>query len=165
MIHPSRSTSLNNGRPTSDLPYAQPAASAQVVFENGQYQDRPPPTQQGIVPSTKNGLLELAGTRAQLLGIQRRLLEHAGKTMGWSIGWSAILASLSLKEDLAEVDLDSEEENTAEEEAFDAQSKVDVSTRSLGLSAGALATAVSSLGQFRQFYEVGPEPIWSEMCC
>jgi hypothetical protein len=165
MIHPSRSTSLNNGRPASDMPYAQQAASAQVVFENGQYQDRPLPTQQSTVSSAKNGLLELAGTRAQLLGIQRRLLEHAGKTLGWSIGWSAILASLNQKEELAEVDLDSEEEITAEEEASEAKSKVDLSAQNLGISAGALATAVSSLAQFRQFYEVRQEYIWREMCC
>jgi hypothetical protein len=142
------------------MPYAQQAASAQVVFENGQYQDRPLPTQQSTVSSAKNGLLELAGTRAQLLGIQRRLLEHAGKTLGWSIGWSAILASLNQK-----VDLDSEEEITAEEEASEAKSKVDLSAQNLGISAGALATAVSSLAQFRQFYEVRQEYIWREMCC
>jgi hypothetical protein len=154
MIHPSRSTSLNNRQSTLDMPYAQPASNAQVVFENGQYQDRSPPVQQSTVPSTKNGLQELAGTRAQLLGIQRRLLEHAGKVMGWNIGWSAILSSLNEKEELADVDLDSEEEITAEEEASNAKSQIEVSKRSIGVSAGALATAISSLQQFRQFYEV-----------
>jgi hypothetical protein len=154
MLHPSRSTSLNNGRPTSDMPYAQTAANAQVVFENGQYQDRPPPTHQGTMLSTKNGLQELAGTRAQLLGIQRRLLEHAGKGMGWSIGWNAILSSLNEKEELANVDLDSEDEDAAEDAASKAKSDVEVSKQRLGVSAGALVTAISSLAQFRQFYEV-----------
>jgi hypothetical protein len=154
MIHPSRSTSLNNGRATSDMPYAQPTASAQVVFENGQYQDRPPPAQQGTISSTKNGLQELAGTRAQLLGIQRRLLEHAGKVMGWRIGWNAILSSLNAKEELANVDLNSEDEDAVEEAASKAKPDTEVSKRSLGVSAGALVTAISSLAQFRQFYEV-----------
>ena len=154
MIHPSRSTSLNNGRQTSDMPYAQTAANAQVVFENGQYQDRPPPTQQRTIPSTKNGLQELAGTRAQLLGIQRRLLEYAGKVMGWNIGWNAILSSLNEKEELANINLDSEDEDAAEDAALKANPDAEVSKKSLGVSAGALVTAISSLAQFRQFYEV-----------
>ena len=155
MIHPSRSTSLNHGRPVSDMPYSQPAANAQVVFENGQYHDRPLPGQQSTIPSAKNGLQELADTRAQLLAIQRRLLEHAGKSMGWNIGWNAVLASLNAKEELTEIDLEDEEE---EEESKQDQSRTETegeaSKSRLGISAAALVTAMISIKQFRQFYEV-----------
>ncbi|CAN9357083.1 unnamed protein product [Alternaria sp. RS040] len=155
MIHPSRSTSLNHGRPASDMPYAQPAANAQVVFENGQYHDRPPPNQQSAIPSAKNGLQELAGTRAQLLAIQRRLLEHAGKSMGWNIGWNAILASLNAKEELADVNLEDEEEEESElkQDESKTEPNTETSKSRLGISAGALITAMLSIGQFRQFYE------------
>jgi hypothetical protein len=161
MIHPSRSTSLNHGRPVSDMPYSQPAANAQVVFENGQYHDRPQPGQQSTIPSAKNGLQELAGTRAQLLAIQRRLLEHAGKSMGWSIGWDAILASLSAKEELTEVDLEDEEEEEYESKQDRSHTETDAEALKLrlGVSAAALVTAMASIRQFRQFYEVSGNTI------
>lgn len=156
--HPSRSSSLNNGRPISaDMPYAQPTASGQIVFENGKYQDRPTPNQAGAVISNKNGLQELAGLRAQLLAIQRRLLEHVGNTLGWSIGWAAILPSLSHQEELSEVNLTEKEEEKA---AVEGESSSDDSTdpTSLrGIVAGPLVTAVSSIDQFRQNYEVSLE--------
>lgn len=153
MIHPSRSSSLNHGRPTPDVPYAQPTASGQVVFENGQYQDRSSPQQDSVLPSAKNGLQDLAGTRAQLLVVQRRLLEHIGNGLGWSIGWAAILPSLNGKEELAEVDLDSEDENATETESPHAdQTKLTIPKA--GVSTGVLVNAVSSVEQFRQFYEV-----------
>ena len=154
MIHPTRSTSLNHGRPTSDMPYAQPTTSSQVVFENGQYQDRPPSNQQSTIPSAKNGLQELAGTRAQLLAIQRRLLEHAGNSMGWNIGWNAILSSLSQKEELTDVDLDGDEEQASEQDESNTKTDAEASRPTLGISAGALVSAISSVDQFRQFYEV-----------
>ncbi|KAF1829879.1 hypothetical protein BDW02DRAFT_508914 [Decorospora gaudefroyi] len=153
MIHPSRSTSLNHGRSVADLPYAQPGTSAQVVFENGQYHDRPPANQQSTTSLAKNGLQELAGTRAQLLAIQRRLLERAGMSSGWKIGWNAIMSSLDEKEELADVNLDSDEEHTSEEEALNSKPDAQISMQTLGISAGALVAAISSLAQFRQFYE------------
>ncbi|KAF2855150.1 TMEM1 family protein-like protein [Plenodomus tracheiphilus IPT5] len=152
MIHPSRSSSLTNGRSSSaDMPYAQPTTSAQVVFENGQYQDRPTPNQAGAIISNKNGLQELAGLRAQLLAIQRRLLEHVGRTLSWEIGWAAILPSLNGTEDLSEVNLDEDEE--AEDVAVPTTTKEGHSDPILGIVAGGLVTAVSSIGQFRQLYE------------
>ncbi|RMZ72823.1 tmem1 family [Pyrenophora seminiperda CCB06] len=138
LIHPARSTSLNNGRPVSEMPYSQTAQGAQVVFENGQYHERAAVAQQSILPSTKNGLQELAGTRAQLLAIQRRLLEHVGRTMGWNIGWNAILASLNAKEELKEVDLEDEEERAAERGDPVPEPAIDASKPRLGISAGAL---------------------------
>jgi hypothetical protein len=156
MMHPSRSSSLNHGRPAADMPYAQPTASGQVIFENGQYQDRPPQNQQSTISSAKNGLQELAGTRAQLLAIQRRLLEHAGKSIDWKIGWTAILSSLNQKEVLTDVDLDGDEERASDQEASDSRQDTEAPMASLGISAGALVTALSSVEQFRQFYEVRP---------
>jgi hypothetical protein len=136
------------------MPYAQPAANSQVVFENGQYHDRPPPNQQSTIPSAKNGLQELAGTRAQLLAIQRRLLEHAGKSMGWKIGWNSILASLNAKEELTDVDLEDEEESDSKQEDAHTEPDAEALKPRLGISAAALVTAMSSIGQFRQIYEV-----------
>jgi hypothetical protein len=94
MIHQSRSTSLSSGRlnPT-DPPYAQPG-SGQVVYDNGQYQDRSASKHETKASQVKNGQLELAGTRAQLLAIQRRLLERVGNDLGWTVGWAAVLPSL-----------------------------------------------------------------------
>ncbi|KAF1944922.1 hypothetical protein EJ02DRAFT_432016 [Clathrospora elynae] len=153
MIHPARSTSLNPGRRAADAPYAQPTPSAQVVFENGQYQDRPLPNQQSTMSSTKNGLHDLAGARAQLLSIQRRLLENAGKSMGWNIGWNAILLSLNEQEDLSNVDLDGDGEQIPNQEVGNAISESSLSTPALGTFADALIAAMSSVEQFRQIYE------------
>ncbi|XP_014553540.1 hypothetical protein COCVIDRAFT_107443 [Bipolaris victoriae FI3] len=152
---PSRSSSLNQGRSTPDMPYSQTAANAQVVFENGQYHDRPATGQSATTISARNGLQELAGTRAQLLAIQRRLLEHAGKALGWNIGWNAIVTSLTAKEELTDVSLDEEEEaeRAAEREASNTKPDSELEKARIGISAVALLTAISSLGQFRQFYE------------
>ncbi|EUC43169.1 hypothetical protein COCMIDRAFT_7340 [Bipolaris oryzae ATCC 44560] len=152
---PSRSSSLNQGRSTPDMPYSQTAPNAQVVFENGQYHDRPATGQPGTTISARNGLQELAGTRAQLLAIQRRLLEHAGKALGWNIGWNAIVTSLTVKEELTDVSLDEEEEaeRAAEKEASNVKPDSELARARIGISAAALLTAMSSLGQFRQFYE------------
>ncbi|KAL6708271.1 hypothetical protein ACN47E_003195 [Coniothyrium glycines] len=152
MIHPSRSSSLH-GR-SSELPYAQPTPSGQVIFENGQYQERPAPNQGGVINTAKNGLLDLASVRAQLLAIQRRLLEHSGKTQGWNIGWAAILPKLNEKETMADVSLD--------EEDVEAESIVEADTRdgsgivnpTLGIFADTLKSSLASIEKFRQFYEV-----------
>ncbi|KAF1844880.1 uncharacterized protein K460DRAFT_416243 [Cucurbitaria berberidis CBS 394.84] len=157
MIHPSRSSSLTPGRATADMPYAQPTASGQVVFENGQYQDRSHSNQANSIASTKNGLQELAGTRAQLLAVQRRLVEHIGKALGWNIGWAAVLPSLNLEEELTEVDLeeeeDEEEENTPQKETANVPEGGKSVASTAGILTDVLITAVSSVEQFRQFYE------------
>ena len=154
MIHPSRSSSLNHGRPTADAPYAQPTASSQVVFENGQYHDRPLPNHASSIPSAKNGLQDLAGTRAQLLVVQRRLLEHIGKALGWNIGWAAVLPSLNLEEELNDVDLDEKEDIAPKEQPADALEGGKPATPTAGIFSDALVSAASSVEQFRQSYEV-----------
>jgi hypothetical protein len=105
MIHPNRSTSLGGGRSSSnDPPYAN-AGGGQVVYENGKYQDRTSSKHDTKTPPVKNGQLELAGTRAHLLAIQRRLLENVGNDLGWKVGWAAVLPSLSQSEEFTNVDL------------------------------------------------------------
>ncbi|KAL5375550.1 hypothetical protein DPSP01_011131 [Paraphaeosphaeria sporulosa] len=158
MIHPSRSSSLNHGRPQSvDTPYAQAPSSAQTIFENGQYQDRSTPHQEGSLPQIKNGQQELAGARAQLLAIQRRILERVGKALGWNVGWAAVLATVEPKEEFNNVDLDdqnsaSNEKDSSDEE--DAQPEEPISEESIaGLAAPALRNAASGLDRFRQSYE------------
>jgi len=153
MIHPSRSSSLNTGRPTADSPYAQPTTSGQVVFENGQFKDRPPPIQTNTNP-LRNGLQELAGTRAQLLAIQRRLLEHTAKALGWSIGWAAILSSENEDEGMDDVDLDKNDEDVGEEQAEGVGEADKLSTPTLGISTDTLVNALASIDQFRHTYEV-----------
>lgn len=158
MIHPSRSSSRSG---STDAPYLQPTTTGQVVYENGQYQDRPAPAQSGVVNQSKNGLMDLAGQRAQLIGIQRRLLEHVGKALGWAVGWAAILPSLSQSEDFTEVDLNEDEED---EEAAESGPSAKDTERSVhatsGISSTALVGAVTSLDHFRQFYETLSDQIF-----
>jgi hypothetical protein len=154
MIHPSRSSSLNPGRSSADPPYAQNTTTAQVVFENGQYADRPAPAAGSTLPQTKNGLQELAGTRAQLVAVQRRVLEQVGKALGWSIGWDAVLPLLDSHKELDDVDLDDQKESTPENVDADKTKTAELSKTTVGIFAKGLLNAVSSIEQFRQFYEV-----------
>jgi hypothetical protein len=164
MIHPSRSSSLNNRRSsgTGEPAYAQSSGVGQVVFENGQYADRPVPTQESVLPQTKNGLQELAGSRAQLVVVQRRVLEQIGKSMGWSIGWAAVLPSIGHGEELSEVDLDDDAESNAEEAEPEDKTPIKLGSSTTGISATGLLSAVSSLDQFRQFFEVGSDTVLCE---
>ncbi|KAF2002968.1 TMEM1 family protein-like protein [Amniculicola lignicola CBS 123094] len=151
MIFPSRSSSLNNVRPNpADPPYAQPTSNGQIVYENGQYHDRPVPEQDIAAPKMKNGMQNLAATRAQLLVVQRRILEHVGKSLGWTIGLAAIVPSIPQKEDFSDVDL---EERESDEESSSTTEAPVITSPTLGLSAASIVTAVISLDQFRSFYE------------
>jgi hypothetical protein len=154
MIHPSRSSSLNHGRSSAEPPYAQPTTASQVVFDNGQYNDRPVPAQESALPQAKNGLQELAGTRAQLVVVQRRVLEQIGKALGWSIGWAAILSPTEHHEELSDVDLDNNEQSTANEVEQIDKRTTKLATPTVGIFASALLSAASSIEQFRQCYEV-----------
>lgn len=157
MIHPTRSSSLR-GRSSADPPYAEAGSTGQVVFENGQYADRPQPGQESALPQAKNGLQDLAGTRAQLIVVQRRLLEQVGKTLKWSIGWAAVLPVLGNSDDLEDVSLDEAEETGVEAEQEEVEAEQDnvvkLVTPTTGISASALLNATTSIEQFRQFYEV-----------
>jgi hypothetical protein len=154
MLHPSRSSSLNPGRSLAEPPYAQNTTTAQVVFENGQYSDRPTPAAGSILPQTKNGLQELAGTRAQLVAVQRRVLEQVGKALGWSIGWDAVLPLLDQHKELEDVDLDDEEKESPEGVEVDQTKASQLLATTVGIFASGLLNASSSIEQFRQSYEV-----------
>ncbi|KAF2261681.1 TMEM1 family protein-like protein [Lojkania enalia] len=153
MIYPARSSSLAfGGRSAStEPPYAAPTASGQVVYENGQYQDRPAPGQESTTPQAKSGLQGFASTRAQLYVAERRILEHVGKSLGWTIGWDAILPSYPQREDLSDVDL--HEESSSGDENATSKEGLTVTSPTVGISAAAIVNAVSSIEQFRQFYE------------
>ena len=158
MLHPARSSSRSS---STDPPYAQPTASGQVVYENERYQTSAP-SQPSVINQAKNGLMDLAGQRAQLIGIQRRLLEHVGKVMGWAVGWTALLPSLNQSEDFTEVNLDEDEEED-EETTKDDTSSQDPEKRAdatAGISAAGLVNAVASLDHFRQFYETLSDQIF-----
>lgn len=155
MIHPTRSSSLNQGRSSSAEPtYTQTPTSGQVVYENGQYHDRPVPGHDNLPSQGKTGLQDLAGTRAQLHLVQRRILEHVGKALGWTIGWTAILSQTSDKESLSDVDLNGKSDSKDEDHTTKEPPRAPAST--IGLSAAALVNAISSIDQFRQYYEVQP---------
>jgi hypothetical protein len=156
MIHPSRSSSLSNRRSSgsAEPAYSQSSVVGQVVFENGQYADRPAPTQDSAIPHAKNGLQELAGTRAQLVVVQRRVLEQIGKSLGWSIGWAAVLPSIGHGEELSDVDLDDDAESDVEEAEQEEKKTIKLDKTTTGISANGLLNAVSSIEQFRQFFEV-----------
>lgn len=157
MIHPARSSSRSS---STDPPYSQPTASGQVVYENERYHT-PAPNQPSVINQAKNGLMDLAGQRAQLIGIQRRLLEHVGKVMGWAVGWTALLPSLNQSEDFTEVSLDEDEEDegTTKEDTSnqDPEKRADATA---GISAAGLIHAVASLDHFRQFYETLSDQIF-----
>jgi hypothetical protein len=152
MIHPARASSLSYGRSSSaDPPYTQIPPSSQIVFTNGQFQERVPSHPDGT-PGQKSGLLELAGYRAQLYILERRVLEHIGKALDWRIGWAAITAARNpQKEDLSEVDLNAPDEQT--DGGATPNESSDVISSTIGLSAAALINAVSTIDQFRDFYE------------
>lgn len=161
MLHPSRSSSLNFGRSqSSDAPYAQVSANAQTVFENGQYQDRLTAKQESSLPPTKNGQQELAGVRAQLLAIQRRTLEHVGSSLGWNVGWAAVIPTLDITEEFKNVDLgekdDSDEKDSSDEEEEEDEPEKDITLglSTTGISAPILKNATSNIDEFRQSYEV-----------
>jgi hypothetical protein len=102
----------------------------------------------------KNGLQELAGTRAQLVVVQRRVLEQIGKALGWSIGWAAVLSATGNHEELSDVDLDNDEKNNTNEVEHIDKQIAKLATPTAGISASALLSATSSIEQFRQSYEV-----------
>ena len=153
MIHPSRSSSLSYGRSASaDPPYAQVPANSQVVFANGHFQDRPPPGA-GSNLQVKTGLQELAGNRAQLYVLQRRILERIGKLLDWRIGWAAVTTTDQLRnEDMSDVDLEETEDFSGT--ATPPKNHLDVTRLTNGLYAADLIKAAASIDSFRESYEV-----------
>ncbi|KAF2491824.1 hypothetical protein BU16DRAFT_565520 [Lophium mytilinum] len=154
MIHPSRSSSLSHRRTSNaDPPYAHIPPSGQVVFDHGRFEERPPPISQPTVVPMKSGIHDLAGNRARLYIVQRRILEHIGQNCGWAVGWAAFAATKhSQKDDFRDIDLD--ETNDEEVKQLRQGGGADeISSPTLGLCVVTLRDALSSLGDFRGFYE------------
>ena len=105
-LYSNRKSSL----PTT-LPVQAPPKS-KVIYENERYGAATAAFQQEPA-AHGSGLAELAGGRAELYLMQRRLIESLAKQKGWSAGWAAITSS----KDLEEVDLESNESPYQEEES------------------------------------------------
>jgi hypothetical protein len=102
----------------------------------------------------KSGIQDLAGNRARLYVVQRRVLEHIGQGCGWVVGWAAFAAAKpAQKDDFRDVDLDEIGEPESQQAQED-NSADEASSPTLGLCEATLEEAVSSLGEFRVFYEV-----------
>jgi hypothetical protein len=97
---------------------------------------------------------ELAGTRAQLVVVQRRLLEQIGRALGWSIGWAAVLPILIHHEELSDVDLDDEDKLDSDSQTTKKSTATSPDVSTVGIAAETLKVAVSSVDQFRQSFEV-----------
>jgi hypothetical protein len=143
--HPTRSSSLQRSVSSSSQLTPQP------IYENERYAKSSPTPQQDTVTTNGSDMAALASARAQLLLMQRRIIEALAKQKGWLSGWAAIQATQTI----ADIDLDGEEEVGTGEEA----SKVSISpteTEKIAqmLLSGPLSAALASLEDFRAAYEV-----------
>jgi hypothetical protein len=123
----------------------------QPIYENERYAKSSPTPQQDTVTTNGSDMAALASARAQLLLMQRRIIEALAKQKGWLSGWAAIQATQTI----ADIDLDGEEEVGTGGEA----SKVSISpteTEKIAqmLLSGPLSAALASLEDFRAAYEV-----------
>jgi hypothetical protein len=143
--HPTRSSSLQRSVSSSSQ------LTPQSIYENERYAKSSPTPQQDTVTTNGSDMAALASARAQLLLMQRRIIEALAKQKGWLSGWAAIQATQTI----ADIDLDGEEEVGTGEEA----SKVSISpteTEKIAqmLLSGPLSAALASLEDFRAAYEV-----------
>lgn len=96
---------------------------------------------------------ELAARRADLILIQRRVLEKLGSRCQWSCGLIALRKSLSqTNEDLDEVDLDNKAENDTQSEEHEGDEKPTFKPLS-GIYHDYLRQSISSESQFKSSYE------------
>ncbi|KAJ9665420.1 hypothetical protein H2201_004498 [Coniosporium apollinis] len=155
MIPSSRTTTPHHGKrdPTTDPPYSRTPASGQIVYEHGRFHENQPAHAAGVQPPPVTGSEELAAYRAELYLLQRRILERVGKGFGWSAGWAAVNALLPIAElTFSEVSLDEEEPPAARGIETDVKPEGQMQ-RTQGLSSTNLATAASSIDEFRSLYE------------
>ncbi|KAF2755603.1 TMEM1 family protein-like protein [Pseudovirgaria hyperparasitica] len=155
IIHPARSTSLQNRRNSlSEPPYAAVPPSGQVVFDHGTFPSSQTVKSQQDISMQRNSvaLEDLAAHRAELYLVQRRLIEHVGNAAGWSIGWNALTSTQSVKnEDLSDVALDDSDESSSETASPKREKKETFTTK--GLLADDLELAMESIHSFRNLYE------------
>jgi hypothetical protein len=143
--HPTRSSSLQRSASSSSQLTPQP------IYENERYAKSSPNPQQDTAATNGSDLAILASARAQLLLMQRRIVETLAKQKGWLSGWAAIQAT----QPLADVDLDGDEKTDSSEEATKASiSPTETEKIAQMLLSGPLSTALASLEDFRVVYEV-----------
>lgn len=143
--HPTRSSSLQRSASSSSQ------LTPQTVYENERYSRSSPNPQPDAVSTNGSGIAVLASCRAQLLLMQRKIIESLAKQKGWLSGWAAIKATQAL----ADVDLDGEEGNKPDEEVSKALiSPTETEKIAQMLLSGPLSAALASLEDFRIVYEV-----------
>jgi hypothetical protein len=143
--HPTRSSSLQRSVSSSSQLTPQP------IYENERYAKSSPTPQQDTATTNGSDLAILASTRAQLLLMQRRIIEALAKQKGWLSGWAAIQAT----QPLSDVDLDSKDEAESSEEASKTSSSSAENEKiAQMLLSGPLSAALASLENFRAVYEV-----------
>jgi trafficking protein particle complex subunit 10 len=151
MIHPARTSMAIRRASLNEPPYAITPAGGRVVYEHESFPGTPLPTGGVMAQGTAADLEELAAHRAELYLIQRRLVEHMGKSKGWKIGWAAINASQS-KDRIVDVSLDNFD---ASDKAGAAKSNEEIEVFSeKGLLVNELIDAVEKLEAFQKCYEV-----------
>ncbi|KAI5266202.1 hypothetical protein E4T47_08310 [Aureobasidium subglaciale] len=143
--HPARSSSLQRSASSSSQ------LTPQTIYENDRYAKSSPSAQPDTVSTNGSGIAVLASGRAQLLLMQRRIIEALAKQKGWQSGWAAIKGPQAM----ADIDLDGEEETGADSgkapEASTPTTEIERITHML-LSAP-LSSALASLEEFRDVYE------------
>lgn len=92
----------------------------------------------------------LASGRAQLLLMQRRIIEALAKQKGWLSGWAAIKST----QPLADIDLNSETVQSEEEGSKASIAPAEMEKIANMLLSAPLSTALASLEEFRAVYEV-----------
>ncbi|KAI4716218.1 hypothetical protein E4T48_07578 [Aureobasidium sp. EXF-10727] len=142
--HPTRSSSLQRSASTSSQ------LTPQTIYENERYSKSSPNPQQDSITTHGSGIAVLASGRAQLLLMQRRIIEALAKQKGWLSGWAAINET----QVLADIDLDDEEEVEAAEKMSKASiSPEDIAKIAAMLLSAPLSAALASLEEFRAAYE------------
>lgn len=143
--HPTRSSSFQRSASSSSQ------LTPQTIYENERYAKSSPNPQPDAATANGSGTAVLASARAQLLLMQRRVIEALAKQRGWLSGWAAIEATQTL----TDVDLDGEEKDASGEEASEAlKSPVQTGKTAQILLSGPLSAALASLEDFRAVYEV-----------
>lgn len=147
--HPTRSSSLQ--RTVSSSSQLTP----QTIYENERYSRSSPNTQPDTVTTNGAGIAVLASGRAQLLIMQRRIIETLARQKGWLSGWAAIETTKTL----TDIDLDGEKVQPEEEESKTSTLPAVTEKIASMLLSDPLSTALASLEDFRAVYEVTIVPI------
>lgn len=142
--HPTRSSSLQ--RTVSSSSQLTP----QTIYENERYARSTPITQPDTATTNGAGIAVLASGRAQLVLMQRRIIEALAKQKGWLSGW----ASVKSTQTLTDIDLNSETVQSEEEGSKTSTLPAEMEKIADMLLSAPLSTALTSLEEFRAVYEV-----------